>query len=193
MRISIDGNIAAGKSTAFDVIDETFPDLETFREPVGEWTPLLEKYYEDPATFGFLLSLKILASFCEVRKHGTAISERSPASCRHVFAQMQHDDGTFGAHEWEVFREYMDALGWLPDAIVFVNTPAATCLERVEKRGRPSEVDTITLEYLKRVENKYDIMLRLFKDDIPVITVDGTLPRDVVAQRVVDAVRSLLN
>lgn len=197
MIIAIDGNIAAGKSTVFHELEKVFPDVETILEPVQDWDDLLALYYKDPQTWSLALNLKVLKCFHDIseRPHENKIVERSPLSCRHVFAQLQYNDGKFDKHQWDLFKEYYGILGWKPDAVIFIETPAAKCLERVEKRGRTCELfGTLDLEYLKRIEYQYDNLIKILRSDygIPVVIVDGTQAIEKVAVDVVAAASCLL-
>lgn len=194
MRICVDGNIAAGKTTALDAIAAAFPRIPTYPEPVSEWNDLLSLYYEDPATWSLALNLRVLLSFLDVQED--AFVERSPASCRHVFSQVSYNDGTFDAHQWEVFKGYYDAVGWKPDALIFVDAPAATCLDRVGARDRPCEVgqgSSLDFEYLKKLEFQYGNMLKMLeKDQVPIVVIDGTQSREKVRAAAVAAAGKLL-
>lgn len=206
MRIAIDGNIAAGKTSVFEELEKVFTNIPVEREPVGMWTDLLDLFYKDPQTWSLALNLKILKTFhdvfCRNIEEDDMIIERSPLSTRHIFAQLQYNDGTIDKHQWDLFKEYYDILGWSPDAMVFIDTPAAKCLERVEKRGRRCEVcpgggagsagGYLDLEYLKRIEFQYSNLLKNVPGGMPIVVVDGTQSPEKVAVDVVAAVHSLL-
>lgn len=193
MRISVDGNIGAGKTTVLDALEKAFPTVSIFREPLHEWSDLLRLYYADPALWSLPLNLKVLKAFrasSSIPTEDVAIVERSPISCRYVFAQLQHNDDGFNKAQWEVFKEYYDVLGWEPDAIVFVRASAGDCFRRVCERARPCE-RAVDLEYLKRVEFQYDNMLKTFKH-IPVCVIDGTHDIQRVCSDAIEAVGRLI-
>ena len=107
--------------------------------------------------------------------------ERSCLSNRHVFSQLLFNENKMAQAEWELFKEYYDVLAWTPDVMVYIDTPADVCLERVQQRNRPGEAK-IDVQYLRRLEFQYETMLRYA--DVPVVRVDGTMPPDAVAQAV---------
>lgn len=197
MKVCVEGNIGCGKSTALDILSRRTgrtrrtpdspdaPPLRIFPEPVEEWTPLLEKYYKDPPAWALPLSLRVLLSFREPGALPSAdrvLVERSPLSCRHVFGQLQLNEGRMTKEEWEVFKEYCDVLGWVPDVIAYVHTPAETCHRRMLERDRPAERG-VDLHYLKRLEFQYETMLRYA--DVPVVRIDGLQPPERVADDIV--------
>lgn len=188
-RICVEGNIGCGKSTALEHLAALRPELATFPEPVEEWGELLARFYRDPAQWALAFSLKVLLSFGRPGAHrqGPCVVERSPVSCRHVFSQLLFNEGKMTPEEWDLFKEYCDVLGWAPDVIVYVQTPADECHRRMEQRGRPAEAG-VDLQYLKRLDFQYETMLRY--SDVPVVRIDGTAPPEEVARAVLEVVDS---
>jgi len=193
MRISIDGNIASGKSECLEALHRAFPDLPCFPEPLEHWGDLLEAYYKDKETWALPFSLKVLLTF---KDSNTATPhcfvERSPLSCKHVFTHMLMSEGTMGHRQWDVFCEYWDTLGWKPDALIYIDTPAAICIDRLRERNRSGEQD-VDVQYLRRIEYAYETMLRQNMDGIPVIRIDGSKSPREVSEAVIRAARDLLS
>lgn len=183
VRVCVEGNIGCGKSTALEHLARRRPDLEIFQEPVGDWEPLLARFYADQAQWALAFSLKVLLSFAEPGRRRDCVVERSPLSCRHVFSQLLFNEGKLSQAEWELFKEYCDALGWAPDVVVFVQTPADECYRRMESRGREAEKN-VDVQYIKRLEFQYETMLRYA--DVPVVRVDGTRGPEAVAAAIAD-------
>ena len=187
-RICVEGNIGCGKSTALEHLAALRPGLATFPEPVQEWGELLARFYRDPAQWALAFSLRVLLSFGAPgapNLQGPCVVERSPMSCRHVFSQLLFNEGKMTQEEWDLFKEYCDVLGWTPDVIVYVQTPADECHRRMEQRGRAAE-EGVDLQYLKRLEFQYETMLRYA--DVPVVRIDGTAPPEEVARAVLEVV-----
>jgi len=189
MRISIDGGIGAGKTTVFETLARRFPEIGMFTEPVRQWEDLLALYYKDPATWSLPLNIKVLLSFRESVGTHTCVVERSPMSCLHVFAKIARDDGVMNAPQWDLFKEIHEVLGWKPDAVVFIDTPVAACLDRIEARGRACESE-IDIQYVRRIEYQYAVMLK--ECGVPVVRVNGAQSPAKVAAAVGDAVQTLL-
>ena len=102
--ISIDGNIAASKSTVIAALNAA--GIAAVGEPVEEWEPLLKLFYEDQSRWATALHVKILATYADMfRKYTSAgqvlVCERSPWSCLHVFQSMLRADEIVGQQEHE--------------------------------------------------------------------------------------------
>ena len=166
MRISVEGNIGSGKSSALGSL--ALRGYRVREEPVDEWGDLLDLYYQNPAQWSLAFNLKVLHSF-----HNTGdatVIERSPGACRHVFGQLAYNDNHLSPGAWDVFKEYHELLGWEPDAYVYIDTPPAECFTRLTKRGRECE-SGVTEDYLRRIEFQYQNFLKFTK--VPVYTIDG--------------------
>lgn len=187
MRVVVEGNIGAGKSTVLRALSGL--GVPVIPEPVEDWGPLLDAFYASPSEWGLAFSLKVLAGFDDAHRHETCIVERCPLSCRHVFTQMLFNDGNLTQEEWDLFKDYADTLGWAPDVIVYIDTPAHMCLDRVKSRARPCEA-AVDLLYMRRLEFQYDTLLKFC--NVPVVRLDGKLPPDQLAEAAVTAARHLL-
>lgn len=188
MRLSIEGNIGSGKSACVRALAAAFPNVPSFPEPVEEWGELLSLFYKSPAEWALPFSLRVLLDFRRAASADTCVVERSPMATRFVFSQLLYNEGTLNCQEWELFKEYHDILGWKPDVIFYIDTPAPECARRIESRGRPCEAD-IDQAYLGRIEFQYGNMLRFA--EVPVQRFDGTMPETQLAEVVVKRAREL--
>lgn len=191
MRISIDGLIGSGKSSALEALRDAFPTVPCFAEPLDEWGELLDLYYADKPTWCLPFSLKVLLSFRRSNGYRRSFVERSPLSCKNVFTTMLLHEGIMNQHQYDVFSSFHKIIGWIPDAIIYIDTPATTCLERIEKRDRACERE-IDLQFMKRLEYAYETMLKHDTHGIRIIRIDGTKAPDQVAMDVVRAAKELL-
>jgi deoxyadenosine/deoxycytidine kinase len=191
MRISIEGNIATGKSTVLDGLQALGYTVRP--EPVKEWETLLDLYYKDPATWSLCFNLKVLHSFQNAPSKDPhdpskpVFIERSPGACRHVFGQLSYNDQHISPAAWEVFKEFATLLWWEPDAYIFISTPTAVCHERLQKRGRPCEQD-IPQEFLGRIEFQYQNFLKFTEK--PVHMIDGTMDLQAQIQDIINCVQT---
>jgi deoxyadenosine/deoxycytidine kinase len=165
MKISIEGNIGCGKSTLISrLCAET--RLPVFLEPVEEWGEWLSLFYSDPARWGMSFNIKVLMSFSKWKNNEfDAIYERSPVSNRHVFCQLQCDEGKVTPLELSLFDDIYQHVGWLPDVILYIRTDPLVSLERMQKRGRKCE-ESVSLEYLTAVHNKYENIVARCKNTL---------------------------
>lgn len=191
MRVAIEGNLGASKSTVLERLAEAFPHVPTYHEPVDKWVAngLLGRFYADPASWSLPFSLACLAAFEKPGAATHCFLERSPISNRHVFTQSLFMDGLMSPSEWDVYVGYFEALGWKPDAMIFIDTPTQTCLDRVRARARPGE-ECVDAEFLDRVRSRYETVMKCFK--APIVRIDGSAPPDEVARAAIEAARSLM-
>jgi deoxyadenosine/deoxycytidine kinase len=195
MRICIEGNIGCGKSSVLSAL-ATDHSLHVFPEPLEKWGELLDLFYQNKEQWSLAFSLKVLLESREsnqLNQKGTVcIVERSPVSGKNVFAKILKDDGFLSPLEYETLAEYYDVMGWTPDAIIFVDTPAAICLQRIKQRARECEKD-IDLVYLKRLEFAYESMLKTQVEGLRVIRIDGTQQPKHLALSCQRAINTLMN
>ena len=151
------------------------PDVAFIEEPVQEWLDkgLLQQLYEKKISAGSFqhaaLSSIVEYARSAILKAPTStklfIAERSVGSNLNVFAQAAISD----VLERRAF-EYSAAkmVGTLPANLVYkhviLQTYPATCMERVQKRGRASE-SAITMAYLQQIHelHKYFVFLQLLQ------------------------------
>ena len=185
-RVCLEGNIASGKSTLLEQLAQR--GLTVRPEPVESWHPLIDLYYQDPASWSLCFNLKVLHSFQSVPcpTDHPIIVERSPGACRHVFGQLAYNDQRMSPAAWDVFKEYASLLWWEPNAYIYVQTPPDVCHQRLQKSGRACAQD-ISLEYLNRIDFQYSNFLKF--TDRPVHIIDGTLDTETL----VETVTELLN
>jgi len=174
MRISIEGNVGAGKSSLIEALPKRSPWLakhsDFFPEPIHEWGETLERYLEDKKTWSELFTLDVLRGFGTpeaAKKAGRhQVVERSPYACRYVFTEILRNDGYI--KNMQVVDDYFTLFGWKPDMVVHIDAPPATCLDRVEHRARPGE-ETITYEEIKCIDYMYSKMYETHFTDVPVV------------------------
>ena len=170
MRILLEGNIGAGKSTVGRTLKASglFDFIE---EPVNEWkndfaSNMLDVFYRDMNRWAFTFQLvtfitrkktwKDILSFTD---HPCVILERSIFTDRYVFAPNLYHLGVINDDEWQVYCRLWEFVAdnndIEPDCVLYLRTPAEVCLERIRKRGRGEEVD-IDFNYLRQLEVLHD-------------------------------------
>jgi thymidylate kinase len=76
------------------------------------------------------------------------------------------------------------------DLIFYLRTKPDTCLERLQRRRRPEEINTVTLDYLKRIHELHETWLatdssRLYRPT-NVIIIDADKSIDEVYRNIED-------
>ena len=176
-RIVIDGNIASGKSTQFDMLSKQ--GYSVLSERIYDWP--LELFYTDQKRWAFLLQFSILKSF-HTHRNQFKIFERSPESSRDVFWKMLVKDGVVTKEEDAIYQYFWDINGWSPNVYIYIFTPPEVCFERLKSRHQDGD-SHITLEYLQKVSLYYIDYIRK-KPGLHII--DGTLSPEKINNKIKD-------
>jgi len=177
LTISLEGNIAAGKSTFLRVLQSRFP-VSTVQEPVDKWQKissnegeksdnLLDMFYKDPKRWAYTFQTYAFLSRLETQLSKDSspskivILERSVASDKEIFASNCYRTGLFNGVEWALYSEWHE---WMMkrfhpdsevDAYVYLRTRPETCMRRLHKRGRGEE-KSIPLDYLQQIHERHE-------------------------------------
>lgn len=180
LKIAIEGNIAAGKSTFLNLVNK-HTDIRTLQEPVCDWTHvplesecgpnapnnLLDKFYEDPTRWGLTFQQYVIFSrvkgFYENKENeapGASLTERSVWGDRLVFVRNLYKQGVMSDLEYSLYCHMHSFCleqcpGACPDAILYLKTSPEICLERLQQRGR-SEETGVTLQYLQQIHARHE-------------------------------------
>jgi deoxyadenosine/deoxycytidine kinase len=190
IRIALEGNISAGKSTVLRGIAEAIPAIAVHPEPVHEWSEALSLLYKDPHRYSFLMNCRALASMADPTRHdadpkgpgAVVVTERSVDSVVRVFAKVQsaaHMNKAEAKTLRDMHRIVAGALS--PDATIYVRTDPDACFARMQGRGRPEETE-MTFPYLNEVHRAHEEWM--YGDDPPrnlcVVEAEGRSPEEVV-------------
>jgi len=151
MKVVIDGNIGSGKTTQLDLLEKAGYVVQ--REPISEWP--LEKFYEDPRRWSFLMHMAVLMS---LRPTEGVIHERCPLSTAHVFWRYVLDKKIVAKEEDDLFMKYYDVYGWFPDLYIYLSKEPETAWQHIQSRHQAGD-SGVTLEYLKDLDRYYKRML----------------------------------
>jgi len=165
--ISIEGNIASGKTTLLKNLKEYYKDNSSIvflKEPVDEWekitdengNSMLQKFYanQDKYSFSFQMMayisrLAIVRNAVKKNSNAIFITERSLFTDKHIFAKMLHDQGKIEDVNYQIYSNWFDefAQDFPIHSIIWVNTEPEMCHERIHKRARLGE-EIISIDYL---------------------------------------------
>ncbi|XP_061673077.1 southpaw isoform X3 [Syngnathoides biaculeatus] len=184
-RVSIEGNIAVGKSTFTRLLEATCPDWHVVAEPVSKWqnidsgtssktvSNLLDMMYRDPQrwsytfqTYSCMSRLKTQLQPPPARRplsRGTPVQvyERSVYSDRYIFALNMFELGCINSTEWAVYQDWHSLLveqfghQVALEGIIYLKAPPEKCMERLQRRGRPEE-ENVQLDYLQKLHEQHE-------------------------------------
>jgi deoxyadenosine/deoxycytidine kinase len=181
--ISLEGNIASGKSTILDKI-ETNDRVRILQEPIQEWNtiqkngkPILELFYEYPAKYAFEFQVLVYMSLYNAIKKQSEnceilIIERSLESNIFIFGQMLYDKGFISPTQFSILNYMYETYRIKTNKRVYLFIPYSICFCRVRIRNRQGE-EYINGDYLKLLQKyhrnffekfPYDVLLENEKD-----------------------------
>jgi deoxyadenosine/deoxycytidine kinase len=159
MIIAIEGNIGCGKTTQLSILEKQ--GYSIYKEPIDKWP--LDEFYQDPSRWGFLLQVVVLRTFIK----GTepiSIHERSPMSSKYVFWNNLVESGIVTSLENSVFEDEYNEKAWEPDVLIYLNKNPELCHKHIQNRNQPGD-STMQLDYLETLNEKYNNMYRICKQD----------------------------
>jgi deoxyadenosine/deoxycytidine kinase len=168
--IIVEGNVGVGKSTFLNYLQQNL-DAGVIFEPNQLWQNveghnLLDQFFQEPKRWSYTCQSyilftridQILTEQCSSEKPSCFI-ERSIYSGRYCFAKVAHEIGWMNDLEWILYQKLWDReiqkIQDLPAGFIYLKTSAEICLSRIKQRARFEE-KPISLDYLKRIEEKYD-------------------------------------
>jgi deoxycitidine kinase/deoxyguanosine kinase len=188
--ISLEGNIGAGKTTLLSELEKRYygnKEIKFLREPVDEWAKIrdsagntiLSKFYADSKSYSFAFQIMAYSTRLHALRKLVAdnpdckiiICERSLDADKHVFAKMLHDEGTMESVMYQIYDKYFNLYETMfqLNAVIYVNTDAEICFQRISKRAREGE-SLIPVEYLITCRSYHQTWL--LSTDMPVLHLD---------------------
>ena len=179
VRISIEGNIASGKSTLCricetpEVVERYFANhrpVRTLQENV-QWfteTGLLTAYENDMEKYGFVFQIgarteRYVSQLIDVQTYqttsGLTIQDRSVYGDKNTFAQNLHNTGKINDIEWRQYLRDFDFheklfkhIGIKQDGFIFLNTSPELCYHRMINVRRRDAEKNLPINYLHQLQ-----------------------------------------
>lgn len=203
MKIVIDGNIGAGKTTLLNKLHNSNKTYNVLLEDVLLWKPWLKLFYKDPKKNSLGFQMRVLLSHlkhinCDISNpKDKYILERSPFTSVYVFGKLLEESGDLSELEYSLCKDYEKKFGWTPDIYIYLYTTPDICYKRIRKRDRDGE-ESISLDYLTKVHNKYENMFSYLKNKshkinrCSIYKIDARNSEDLVFQNIVNILGKLL-
>ena len=179
MHIAVAGNIGAGKTTLTKLLAKHYnwePQLEDVVD-----NPYLDDFYNQMERWSFNLQVYFLNSrfrqVLQIRESGKdIIQDRTIYEDAHIFAPNLHAMGLMTNRDYENYRslfELMNEFVGPPDLLIYLRASIPTLVNQIQKRGRAYE-ETIRLDYLKRLNERYEAWIDKYDDGkLLIIEVDN--------------------
>jgi deoxyadenosine/deoxycytidine kinase len=177
MHIAVTGNIGAGKTSLAKKLADHF-GWEVFYEAV-EGNPYLADFYEDMPRWAFHLQIYFLKSRYEQvlqiqKSNKRIIQDRTIYEDAHIFAPNLHSMGLMSTRDFETYQKLFESLNQTikaPDLLVYLRASIPSLVNNIQKRGREYE-DSIRLDYLRRLNERYEAWISSYKHKHLIIEVD---------------------
>ena len=177
MHIAIAGNIGSGKTTLTKMLAKRYGWSPHF-EPVDN-NPYLKDYYNDMKRWSFNLQIYFLSKrFKDVveisRSDKAIVQDRTIFEDARIFAPNLHDMGLMSDRDFQNYSELFDlmiSLVKLPDLMIYIRASVPRLIEHIQQRGRSYE-QTIRIDYLKGLNDRYEEWIRDYKGKLIIVEGD---------------------
>jgi deoxyadenosine/deoxycytidine kinase len=169
MHIAVAGNIGSGKTTLTRILSKHF-NWDPHFEDVDD-NPYLNDFYAEMQRWSFNLQVYFLNSrfnqILDIHKSDeTVIQDRTIYEDAYIFAPNLHSMGLMSTRDFENYYtlfNLMISLVQPPDLVIYLRASVPTLVNQIQKRGRKYE-DSIRLDYLKRLNERYESWVETYND-----------------------------
>ena len=179
MHIAVTGNIGAGKTTLTTMLAKHYGWEAQFEDV--EDNPYLDDFYKDMSKWSFALQMYFLGSrfrqVKEIRESGkNIIQDRTIYEDAYIFAKNLNEMNLLSDRDYKnyfAFFDLMNSFVLAPDLLIYLRANISTLTKQIAKRGRDYETG-ISIDYLNRLNNKYENWIGDYKDGkLLIIDVDN--------------------
>ncbi len=177
MHIAVAGNIGAGKTTLTTLLARHY-GWEMQLEDMDE-NPYISDFYEDMQRWSFNLQVYFLntrwRNIMKIRTgEKTVIQDRTIYEDAFIFAPNLHAMGLMNTRDFENYNQLFDTINEMvnpPDLLIYLRAGIPKLVSQIQMRGRDFE-DAIRLDYLKRLNERYEAWISSYKGQMLVFNVD---------------------
>ena len=187
-------NLNTSNKGTLDFLKQSNVNLKIIPEPVHLWrnlngNNLLDLMYQDPEKWAFpfhsYVQLTMLQNHLELLNNGDSnvasenfkgeelhinIMERSLFSARYCFAQNLANSNMINKAQYEILDKWYN---WMSsshdcnlDIIFYLRTNPEVCMSRLQKRGRPEETTSVSMEYLQKIHDLHERWLNPSRESL---------------------------
>ena len=200
MHIAVAGNIGAGKTTLTNLLAKHY-GWDTQLENMDD-NPYISDFYEDMQRWSFNLQIYFLndrwRNIREIRSgEKTVIQDRTIYEDSYIFAPNLHAMGLMSTRDFDNYNRLFESINQQiapPDLLIYLRAGIPKLVNQIQMRGRDYE-DAIRLDYLKRLNERYEAWIADYKGQLLIFNVDeldfSENPED--ASTVIQQVETTLN
>ena len=175
--LAIAGNIGVGKTELTSRLSEEL-GWSAYFEPVIQ-NPYLDAFYDNMSRWSFHLQIYFLSerfkAQVEIGKSPLPfIQDRTIYEDAEIFARTLHAQGSMTDVDYDNYVALFNCMvSFLrgPDLILYLKASPDTLMSRIARRGRPSE-QSITIDYIARLNHAYDDWMRRARAEREVMEID---------------------
>ena len=180
MLIAVAGNIGSGKTTLTKLLADYYKWVPQFEN--ADNNPYINDFYEDMQRWSFNLQVSFLSQrfkkMIELRENPkTVILDRTIYEDAHIFAPNLHAMGLMPTRDYNNYSDLFNLTSSLiqaPDLLIYLRASVPTLVKQIQSRGRKYE-DSIRLDYLKRLNERYEAWIGDYKlGNLLIIDIDKT-------------------
>jgi deoxyadenosine/deoxycytidine kinase len=200
MHIAVAGNIGAGKTTLTNLLAKHY-GWDTQLENMDD-NPYISDFYEDMQRWSFNLQIYFLndrwRNIRDIRGGDkTVIQDRTIYEDSYIFAPNLHAMGLMSTRDFDNYNRLFESINQqiaAPDLLIYLRAGIPKLVNQIQMRGRDYE-DAIRLDYLKRLNERYEAWIADYKGQLLIFNVDeldfSENPED--ASTVIQQVETTLN
>ena len=187
--------------------------ISFLKEPIEKWLNtidecdgdnILDKFYKNPPRWGYSFQMNAFITKSKqilnlISKNRILITERSINSDNHVFTSILLEDKIMTSIEKILYSEWYY---WIKDSFkipdpnyyIYLKVDPDVALSRIKKRSRDEE-DGVSIEYLKKIEDKHnDWLLHLENTTVINLNHDTNLVNDIeIIYKILEVVDNVLS
>ncbi len=177
MYIAIAGNIGSGKTSLTEILSAHY-GAKAYYEDIDN--PYIADFYEDMNRWSFNFQMFFLGSRINQtlqmlsESTGHVVQDRTIHEDAHIFAGNLHQMGLMSSRDYGTYMKIFNLATDLvpaPDILVYLKASVPTLVRQILKRGREYEKN-IDLEYLDRLNNRYNEWIAGYKGKLLTINID---------------------
>lgn len=178
MHIGIAGNIGAGKTTLTRMLADHYGWIPKYEAMAHN--PYIEDYYHDIQRWSFNLEVYFLTQrykdLLEIAaSRDVIIQDRTIIEGVYIFVANNLAMGNMTQRDYDAFMDLFEVMMKavkLPDVLIYLRSSVPHLVAQIQKRGREYE-QTMSLEYLAGLNDRYEKWISSYKGKLIIIDVDN--------------------